>query len=225
MERDATAEGMAVLLLPICELLPKNTIKICFKISLNVNNLVSNAPVGRHATKLCRHTQLQYNCHLQHCAVSNPSISKTRPDPLMWRYKTQNAMKRWQRSNLTSRLLPTISSFHIFKSRTCRGIKGVQSRSSGFPLPPVRHLAPRPHRRASFHHRRIIHERHMPLIDKSPCVTTPPPPFLTSTNTLILIYGCRCYRFVHYIKKSCVSLVIPASSPHITTTSSSSSSR
>lgn len=85
-------------------------------------------------------------------------------------------MKRWQGSNLTSRLLAAVSSFHIFKSRTCRGIKGSQSHSSGSSLPL------RPHHRCCFYQHRIIHGRQMPLVDKSPCATPPPRPVFNTNK-------------------------------------------
>lgn len=129
--------------------------------------------------------QLQCICHLKQCAVSSPSISKTLANPLMWNKTYWKCNKALTAKQLNLLPFPSNFSFHTFKSRTCSGIKGSQSRSSGFSLPPVRHLAPRPPSTScsARRHRslfisiaaltcRIIHERRMPLIDKSPCVTS-----------------------------------------------------
>lgn len=148
---------------------------------------VSNAPVDQHTTKVWRQHGPRLSCHLKQCACRQQPLDikdleksfnvKLNPFKMQW--------SRWQGSNLTSRLLAAISSFHIFESRTCGGIKGSQSRSSGssLPLSCQTHCSPfRPHHCASFHQHGIIHERHMPPFDKSPCVTPTHPTFSFNTN-------------------------------------------
>lgn len=84
------------------------------------------------------HSSIQLRCigHLKQCAVSSPSISKTLANPLMWNQTYWKCNEVLTAKQLILLPFPSNFSFHTFKSRTCSGIKGSQSRSSGFSLPP-----------------------------------------------------------------------------------------